>query len=63
LADKPHNPLINSGALLSASLILQLVKPELTDMAQKYDYLFCLLEVNSLTARGNVERKRSFLFS
>ena len=44
-SDKPHNPLINSGALVSASLILQMVKPELTDMAQKYDYLFQLFEV------------------
>ncbi len=62
--DKPHNPLINSGALVSASLILQvkknqtllweiklffsvrqMVKPELQDMAQKYDYLFHLFEV------------------
>lgn len=42
--NKPHNPLINSGALVSASLILQLVKPELEDMAQKYDYLFGLFE-------------------
>ncbi|TRY67038.1 hypothetical protein TCAL_07223 [Tigriopus californicus] len=42
--NKPHNPLINSGGLVSASLILQMVKPELQDMAQKYDYLFSLFE-------------------
>ena len=44
--DKPHNPLINSGALVSASLILQMVQPELQDMAQKYDYLFQIFEVS-----------------
>ena len=40
IADKPFNPLINSGALLSAAILLQLVKPELeADLARKYEYV------------------------
>ena len=36
LSDKPHNPLINSGAIMSASLLLNLVQPDL-DMSETYD--------------------------
>ena len=31
--------MVNSGAIMSASILLQLVKPEM-NMAQKYDYVF-----------------------
>ena len=31
--------MVNSGAIMSASILLYLVKPEM-DMAQKYDYVF-----------------------
>ena len=31
-AGKPFNPYINSGALMSAALILKLVRPDLKDM-------------------------------
>ena len=34
--NKPHNPMVNSGAIMSAALILQLVKPEM-NRADKYD--------------------------
>ena len=34
--NKPHNPMVNSGAIMSAALILQLVRPEL-NRADKYD--------------------------
>jgi len=36
---KPFNPYINSGALMSAALILKLVRPDLKDMASKFDYV------------------------
>lgn len=36
--NQPHNPMVNSGAIMSASILLNLVKPEL-NMAQKYDYV------------------------
>jgi len=34
--NKPHNPLLNSGAIMSASLLLNLVKPEMP-MSEKFD--------------------------
>ncbi|XP_059081128.1 glutaminase liver isoform, mitochondrial-like isoform X2 [Tigriopus californicus] len=37
--NKPHNPLVNSGAIMSAALILELVKPELEDMAAKFEFV------------------------
>ena len=44
---KPFNPLINSGALLSSALLLQLVKPELDDLARKYEYVLEIFEVSN----------------
>jgi glutaminase len=38
LSDKPHNPLLNSGAIMSASLLLNLVHPEMK-MSEKFDYV------------------------
>ena len=43
--DKPFNPLINSGALSSSSLLLQLVRPELDDLARKYEFVMEIFEV------------------
>jgi len=34
--DKPHNPMVNSGAIMSSALLLQLVNPEF-NTADKYD--------------------------
>jgi len=42
--NKPFNPLINSGALLSSSLLLQLVRPELDDLARKYEFVMEIFE-------------------
>jgi len=36
--NQPHNPMVNSGAIMSASILLHLVKKE-QNMAQKYDYV------------------------
>jgi hypothetical protein len=44
-SDKPFNPLVTSGGILSASLLLQLVKPELDDLARKYEYVQNIFEV------------------
>ena len=38
ISDQPHNPMVNSGAIMSASILLHLVKKE-QNMAQKYDYV------------------------
>jgi len=37
--NQPHNPMVNSGAIMSSSILLHLVKKEM-NMAQKYDYVF-----------------------
>jgi len=37
-SDKPHNPLLNSGAIMSASLLLNLVHPEMK-MSEKFDFV------------------------
>lgn len=42
--NKPFNPLINSGALLSAAILLKLVRPELDDLARKYEYVYNIFE-------------------
>ena len=36
--DKPHNPMVNSGAILSAALLLYEVRPELS-LGDKYQYV------------------------
>ena len=45
--DKPHNPLVNSGAIMSAALILQMVKSNEfgCDMASKYELLHSYIKV------------------
>ncbi|XP_024937284.1 glutaminase liver isoform, mitochondrial isoform X3 [Cephus cinctus] len=35
---KPHNPMINAGAILISSLLKTLIKPEMT-LAEKFDYI------------------------
>ena len=36
--------MVNSGAIMSASILLHLVKPEM-NMAQKYDYVYAFFKV------------------
>lgn len=57
--DQPHNPMVNSGAIMSASILLYLVKPEM-DMAQKYDYVFDFFKASqSVRVRPFVRQQRS----
>ena len=37
-SDKPHNPLLNSGAIMSAAIQLCLVHPEMK-MSEKFEFL------------------------
>lgn len=46
--DQPHNPMVNSGAIMSASILLHSVKKEM-NMAQKYDYVFAFFKVSVFT--------------
>ncbi len=43
--DKPHNPLVNSGAIMSVALLLNLVRPDLVDMAAKFDFVLNYIKV------------------
>lgn len=36
-SEKPHNPMINAGAILVCSLLKTLIKPEMT-LAEKFDF-------------------------
>jgi len=46
LLDQPHNPMVNSGAIMSASILLYLLKPEM-NVAQKYDYVYDFFKVSA----------------
>ena len=35
---QPHNPMVNSGAIMSAALLLYMVKPEMS-MSEKFEYV------------------------
>ena len=41
---KPHNPMVNSGAIMSSCLLLENIKKDMT-MAQKYTYIFESIQV------------------
>ena len=47
--DKPHNPLVNSGAIMSAALILHMVKSEEfgCDMSSKYELVHSYIKVQN----------------
>ena len=36
---QPHNPMINSGAIMSAAMLLYLVRPEMS-VSEKYEYVY-----------------------
>ena len=36
--DKPHNPLLNSGAIMSSAILLNKICPEMK-MSEKFDYV------------------------
>ena len=37
--DQPHNPMVNSGAIMSAAILLHLVRKEM-NIAKKFDFVF-----------------------
>lgn len=46
-AERPHNPMINAGAILVCSLLKTLVKPEMT-LAEKFDYTMNYFKVRDV---------------
>jgi hypothetical protein len=45
--EKPHNPMINAGAILVCALLKTLVTPEMT-LAEKFDFTMNYFKVSSL---------------
>lgn len=43
--EKPHNPMINAGAILVCALLKTLAKPEMT-LAEKFDFTMNYFEVS-----------------
>lgn len=43
--EKPHNPMINAGAIITCSLLKTLIKPEMT-LAEKFDYTLSYFRVS-----------------
>jgi len=58
---KPFNPYVNSGGIMSASLLVQKVKPELDDLARKYEYVLDVFE--QMAGREMVEFNNSLFLS
>lgn len=46
LSEKPHNPMINAGAILVCALLKTLVKPDMT-LAEKFDFTMNYFEVGA----------------
>jgi len=38
LTDKPHNPLVNAGAIIVSALLYQLVSPDMSS-SEKFDFV------------------------
>lgn len=47
ISEKPHNPMINAGAILVCSLLKTLVKSEMT-LAEKFDYTMNYFKVSTI---------------
>ena len=58
---KPYNPYENSGGIMSSSLLVQKVKPELDDLARKYEYVMNIFE--SMAGGEMVQFNNSLLLS
>ena len=48
--DKPHNPLLNSGAIMSAAILLNVVNPEMK-ISEKFDFLSDYIQVGTFRDR------------
>ncbi len=44
LLDKPHNPMLNSGAIMSSALASTLVEPKMKS-SEKFDYVLQYMKV------------------
>ena len=46
--EKPHNPMVNSGSILTNALLQSLMKPEMS-LAEKFDYVNDYVKVGTRT--------------
>ena len=49
--DRPHNPMLNAGAILSAGVAATLVEPDMTN-SEKFDYIQQYFKVSNALADG-----------
>ena len=47
-ADKPHNPMLNSGAIMCSAIASNLVEPKMKN-SEKFDYILNYMRVSWLT--------------
>ena len=40
MTDKPHNPMLNGGAIMSCALILNNIEPKRSGPAEKYEFVY-----------------------
>jgi hypothetical protein len=52
---------VTSGGILSASLLLQLVRPEMDDLARKYEFVQNVFEVKLFVQNAFLARKYEFV--
>jgi len=59
--NKPFNPYVNPGGIMSASLLIQKIQPELDDLARKYEYVHNIFQ--QLAGGGMVQFNNSLFLS
>ena len=60
IAGQPHNPMVNSGAIMSAALLLYMVKPEMS-VSEKFEYVHDFF--TRMAGRHNVGFQNSVFLS
>lgn len=53
-SEKPHNPMVNAGAIIVISLLKSMVRPELT-LAEKFDYTLQYFKVMTVAKPQTTE--------
>lgn len=54
--EKPHNPMVNAGAILVLSLLLNLSEVDMS-LAEKFDWVMNYFKVSSCSSKGQMKRK------
>ena len=62
IAEKPHNPMVNTGSILVSSLLQTLMKPDMST-AEKFDYINDYIKVRPPNCKGVDCSKVAFFFN